>query len=103
MRVFYGAPIAKDVASNIFQSLAPLQRVSGVKLTKPENYHITLRFIGEICALDLPNLIEHGHLVACGRFIVDMGGSLGGFPSTHQWKVAYLPVEYDEGNLSAMQ
>lgn len=47
MRLFIGIPLRETTQQQIFQMLQPFAGMDGYRFGKPENYHITLLFLGE--------------------------------------------------------
>lgn len=50
-RAFIGAPIPKDIQDKIIELIQPLKEINGLEMLRwqpPENWHITLRFLGDI-------------------------------------------------------
>ena len=50
-RLFFGVPIPQDAAVEVASALAAgSQHAAGLRFTPPENWHITVRFLGETAA-----------------------------------------------------
>lgn len=47
MRLFIGIPLEKEHQQQIYEKLRPICHLSEFRLVKPENYHITIQFLGE--------------------------------------------------------
>ncbi len=48
MRLFVGLKLPPQALSGVEKASAPLQGALGVKMTEPQNLHITLKFIGDV-------------------------------------------------------
>jgi 2'-5' RNA ligase len=47
MRLFIGIPLESDRQELVYQKLHPISHSLEFRLVKPENYHITIQFLGE--------------------------------------------------------
>lgn len=85
MRLFIGIDLPEELKIALLAFQSELKEL-GVKGSwkAPENFHITLEFLGELDPSTLPLLTETLSLVVCNHkpFSLDIGG-LGAFPS---WK-----------------
>lgn len=95
MRLFVGLSIPKKERSRIWRAIRGL-RDDGlpVRWTDPDNFHITLKFLGEVRQDRLPEIQEalSNAVGATKAFTTGMLG-LGGFPTLRRPKVIWLGVE----------
>jgi len=95
MRTFFAFPIPKDIQNDLYNQTSKLREDStGVKWVAPENFHITLRFIGDIeddILARLEKMVEDVPMHK-GIFTVKYKG-LGAFPPKGKPKVIYAPIE----------
>ncbi len=95
MRVFVALPIDVRAARNIYHRIAPLrEEFPSVRWVAPENYHITLYFVGEIAPDDLERLADELARVEFASFAIDASVSALGFfpPRGRRIRVIHLPL-----------
>ncbi len=91
MRLFVAIPVpkyVKDLAAEVTGKMAEVS--PDVKWVEYENYHITLKFLGE-SKLSLSAIIDKLSLAAqaCGEFDLSFQG-IGFFPSRHRPRVIWI-------------
>lgn len=92
MRAFIGIPIADALKLRILEIRSGLERAAAdVKWEKPDHYHLTLKFLGEIEEVD--RLRELLRAIALPPFDVEFAG-LGTFP-----RVVWIDVKGDVAKL----
>ncbi|MEM4348325.1 MAG: RNA 2',3'-cyclic phosphodiesterase [Candidatus Anstonellaceae archaeon] len=82
MRLFVAIRVPKDALPQIQRVSAPLEGALGVKMTKPENLHITLRFIGEVETQQAEKIAEALNRIEFEPFEVKLFLA-GAFPNRH--------------------
>ncbi len=80
MRLFVGLPVPPEAYPAVEQASAPLVDALGVKMLPPENWHITLRYIGEADKGMAQKIAEALASVRFSPFEVLLMGA-GAFPS----------------------
>ena len=96
MRLFVSIDLPDDLADEVVAVQEKFADASGLKLTDPEQAHLTLKFLGETDEERLPELST-----ALDASVGDAGvepfqatfGSLGVFPSLEYISVVWLGVE----------
>jgi len=84
--------IAIDVPKNLQKSLVEIQermRESGVKLVEPENFHITLKFLGEVEEPLLTEIKNWLSKLNFPKFRVELRG-IGFFPNESFVRVVFI-------------
>jgi 2'-5' RNA ligase len=101
-RLFLGAGLTDEVAHGLAAFLADeTMRLPG-RPTPPENWHLTIRFLGSTTPLRRDRILEFldEHL-AVEPFTMSFGG-LGAFPKPSRATVLWLAVERGGDRLAAM-
>ncbi len=93
MRAFFALPLDADVRAAVGRVAAPLERATRTAATwvRPDNYHITLRFLGDI---DPQSTVALQALAAeaaasCPPFEICLQ-TLGAFPSVERARVLWV-------------
>lgn len=105
MRLFIAANLASALKAALSQVQEALKaRGADVGWVKPENLHITLRFLGEVEEARLPVLSEAiaSSLKGASPFPLALGG-LGAFPDLRFPRVIWIGVKKGAEELSALQ
>jgi 2'-5' RNA ligase len=93
MRAFFALPLDPEVRAAIGRVAAPLQRAtrSAATWVDPENYHVTLRFLGDIDPRSTAALRELAVAAAreCAPFELSLQ-TLGAFPSVERARVLWV-------------
>ncbi len=103
IRIFIGISLseeARDYAASKIDQLSRL--ITGVRWVRPENLHITLKFIGWCDSSVVPEIVKI--MSQCSKFLpakVSVGG-VGGFPSHDRAKVIWVGAGDIEGKLEKM-
>ncbi len=105
MRAF----VAIEIPEETRQAMASLQRQlreAGVTASwvKPENFHLTLRFLGDIDEAQTAALTDHLHraCAACGPVHLCFSGA-GAFPNVRRPSVIWAGLHTLAGDLAALQ
>jgi 2'-5' RNA ligase len=97
LRTFFAIELggaARRVAQAVAERLAAEPGGDGVRWTRPEAYHVTLRFVGRTPrdhAVDLARAVQR-HVVGTAPFALSLG-ALHAFPSPRRPRVVVLDVE----------
>ncbi|MEA1970508.1 MAG: RNA 2',3'-cyclic phosphodiesterase [Thermodesulfobacteriota bacterium] len=95
-------PDIKDLIEGIKEGLMPV--LKGIRWTRPEGMHLTLKFFGDLFQDDVACISE-----VVGRNVRDIVpmeldiDSLGGFPSLKEPRVLWLGIGGDVERLAALQ
>ncbi len=103
MRLFVSTPIPPDAARGLFDSLSAYRpKFPGARWVDPNQFHFTLKFLGETAEERAEGFISALGLVAGGRkaFFVELAG-LGTFPS-EKGAVLWAGVSCGGGELEAL-
>lgn len=92
MRAFIAINLRQNAKAAFRAALAALESVSGLKVVKEENLHLTLKFLGEI---EDPKKIETALKIAVTKSAPFSGRlrGVGAFPSTKRPRVVWAGVE----------
>ena len=89
MRLFVAVPLPTDVQ----QSLGRLQGgIPGARWTRPENMHLTLRFLGDVSERDAHHVDDALDAIDEGAFEMALSG-VGVFESRHGPRALWIGVE----------
>ncbi len=103
MRAFFCLPLGADVRTTIARVADRLRRETKMSASwvEPDNYHITLRFLGEIDPLSTVELktIAAQAAASCGAFSLALR-EIGAFPSLERARVLWAGGETPESFLS---
>jgi 2'-5' RNA ligase len=100
MRAFFCLPLDADVRAGIARTAERIRRKTRMSASwvEPDNYHITLRFLGDIEPLStvpLKNLAAHAAR-ECGAFSIALR-EIGAFPSLDRARVLWVGGRAPEG------
>jgi len=98
MRAFIAIDIENpEIVKKMEELGKKLAKVTEVKLVKPENMHITLKFLGEIREETADEILQRlrDACAGFGRFEVNVRGT-GGFPSDGRARVVWVGAEAPE-------
>ena len=106
-RLFIAIQIPEPVRNEILrvqQELRQLASPDAIRWTKPEQFHLTLKFLGGIPEDSVPALKESVQAVcAAGQPLrLDARGA-GFFPDARSPRVIWIAVSDDEGKLAVLQ
>ncbi len=95
MRLFIALNIPEDEKERIHQAVVPLRQANlPVRWVDPENYHVTLKFLGDVRDEAVAGIRAAVNEVAAKTdpFSVDLGG-FGAFPTIRRPRVIWMGVE----------
>ena len=101
MRLFFAVHAGEEIAGQAWRTIQD----SGIRQApwrwiRPENYHFTLKFLGDVDGELLPELHEAARQAASRAklFRLTMGG-IGGFPNFDRPRVIYYGIDRGFGEL----
>lgn len=93
MRLFVSVPCPAAVAAGLRAALDPwLAALPAARWSPPDQYHITLKFLGETTRFSDAEKAAAKALAGLGAFTVAAGG-LGVFPSAKRARVLWLDIK----------
>ena len=105
--MFVAIPIPEAVRDEIIRvqrELQPLASPGAVRWTRPEQIHLTLRFLGDVQAARLEDLKESVNTVCAGtRPLRLRAEGIGFFPNEHSPRVVWVGINDAEGLLVDLQ
>ena len=95
MRLFFAIHAGDEIAGQVTGVIegSPIRRAPW-RWIRPENYHFTLKFLGDVESRMLPSLHEAARRAAAAAtpFRLTMGG-IGGFPNLDRPRVIYYEID----------
>ena len=106
LRTFIAVDIPPTTLQSIQQKVEPLQKAIGnstIRWVPIRNFHLTLKFLGDISPdnVDALTRILHTEADSCQRFDLHVGG-LGSFPNSKRPRVLFIGIQAPAG-LEALQ
>jgi RNA 2',3'-cyclic 3'-phosphodiesterase len=106
-RLFIALPIpesVKDELARVQSDMRANLRSHNVKWTKPEQMHLTLRFLGNVPTNVVPELIDLVR-ASCQSFesLKLKAQGIGFFPNENRPRVIWVGVKDEQGKLGALQ
>lgn len=96
MRAFVSVPCGEEFAEALSTALDPLRATPGLRWAPPEQYHLTLQFLGDWPEARLKLLAEaFGREKWPSAFTLD-ASRLGAFPSRGDLRVLFLQMDNDD-------
>ncbi|MGC9358814.1 MAG: RNA 2',3'-cyclic phosphodiesterase [Anaerolineae bacterium] len=106
MRSFVAVELDANVREALGQCIARLEAEEGGELVRwvsPESIHLTLKFLGDIDAAQVPALSRALDRVVVSHARFDLAlGELGCFPNPRRARVFWVGVEDSRGRLGAL-
>ncbi len=105
IRSFIAVPLSEEVLEAVARTSDGLRaeacRVRGITWVDPDNFHITLKFLGDIEYSDVPEIMDVVNSAVSGiePFEIAVQG-LGGLPRIEKPRVVYAGVSDPEKHLS---
>ena len=107
LRLFVAIPMPEAVRTEIVRVQQELQRLvsrDAVRWTKPEQFHLTLRFLGDVPAERVAALQEAVNAVCLGSSALRLRAQgVGFFPNARSPRVIWAGVNDGEGRLVDLQ
>ena len=96
IRAFFGVELeeaARQAAARVAHDLGERPGGEGVRWVPPRNYHVTLRFLGQIARKDTPSLIRHVAREARTHAPFELSlGEVTGLPTRRRPRVVVLEL-----------
>jgi len=95
IRIFIAIELPEDIKKNLEGLQEELKKASAdVKWVKPENIHLTLKFLGSVPVQQIPEIVQElkNGLAAFGFFSVGIA-KIGSFPEKGKPRVIWAGVE----------
>lgn len=91
VRVFAGIPLENGLKEEIASFEGVLRQIEGIKVVRPENLHVTLKFIGDVQEKKLPLITEAIDKSCAGIKVFKIKPeNLSAFPSPEKASVVWL-------------
>jgi len=107
LRLFVAIPMPEPVRHKVIGVQGELQQLvsrDAVRWTKPEQFHLTLRFLGDVPAERVPALQEALNTVCLGSPVLRLRAQgVGFFPNARSPRVIWVGVGDGEGLLLDLQ
>ena len=104
MRTFIAVELPENIKNKIGELQAPLKRTNAfVSWVKPENIHITLKFLGEVPEEKINEVFSATEkaLVGTRKFTMSLKG-MGAFPDLRRPRVIWVGAGSGEKELSSL-
>ncbi len=104
IRLFLAVDVPEEVRDALASSVAPLRdAVPGARWAPPENWHVTLKFLGGV----YPRLVgwvreQAGEAAGESAPFLSALGALGAFPSAGRARVLWVGLDDPAGRLAAL-
>jgi len=105
IRIFIAIELPQDIKENLQSLQEELKKANAdVKWVKPENIHLTLKFLGYVPASQIPEIIQElkSGLDGFGTFSVEIA-KLGSFPEKGKPRVIWTGVNSGSENIVRLQ
>jgi RNA 2',3'-cyclic 3'-phosphodiesterase len=107
LRLFVAVPVPEAVREEMILVQRELQSQmpsDAVRWTKPEQFHLTLRFLGDVSSDRLTALRESLHVVCSGARALRLEArGIGFFPNARSPRVVWVGINDDENRLAGLQ
>jgi 2'-5' RNA ligase len=101
-RLFLAVPLTEEARREVEAGLEPIARDLPGRSVKPENWHLTLRFLGDTAPEQRDRLVRELEGTCLGpAFSLEFGG-LGAFPRAERARVLWLGVEQGATELTKL-
>lgn len=103
MRTFVSVPIPPEIRESTLREAESLLQDRGIRWSRPENLHLTLKFLGEIQEDTISSIEEALEEISRRHpaFEVELSG-LGAFPGERRARVVWAGVKEGEENLKLL-
>ena len=102
LRVFVAVPVPDEVRHRIVASLDAVVDTIPGRVVRPGNWHVTLRFLGEIDDLGYDMLVSRLAETDLGRKFRLRWAGLGAFPHPERATVLWMGLDQGEDALSTL-
>jgi len=94
-RIFLGVPVSEDIREKVKEIQKELPK-EGFKLVKPENLHLTLKFLGEVREEKVEKVKEVLRKLNLGKKFKVKVRKVGAFPNDNYVRVIWFGLEDGE-------
>jgi 2'-5' RNA ligase len=104
MRLFFAVPVSESVKDIVWDAIRsfPVDDPPW-RWIPPQNYHLTVKFLGEVDEVLIPSINEAAIRAASRASPFDMVfGGFGGFPSLSKPRVLFYRIEEGAGELESL-
>jgi 2'-5' RNA ligase len=103
LRLFVAVDVPGDIRTGLADHVAPLREALGGRWTPPENWHVTLKFLGRTWPRLLDWVIQRCEEAAtAGEAFESSIEGLGAFPTGRRARVLWAGLEDGEGRFGAL-
>jgi 2'-5' RNA ligase len=106
LRLFIAVAVPPDVRQEIARAQGQLRRHSppgAIRWTQPEQFHVTLKFLGDVPAQQVPTLGKSAAGVCAGFATLRLSArGIGFFPSERKPRVIWAGADDDSGQLAEL-
>jgi RNA 2',3'-cyclic 3'-phosphodiesterase len=107
LRLFVAIPVPAAIRNEMMRvqhELQPLAPRGVVRWTKPEQLHLTLRFLGDVSSDRVAALQESVRAVCAGGLVLHLRAQgIGSFPSARSPRVIWIGIRDGESRLGDLQ
>jgi 2'-5' RNA ligase len=102
MRAFIAVNLPDEVKKEIAEATASLKKIdSGIKWVEPQNLHLTLKFLGWVEDMRLPEVVEITGKLTSPSFKLKLAG-VGCFPEGKSPRVLWVDIKEGAAELKAL-
>jgi 2'-5' RNA ligase len=107
LRLFIALPVPAEVRDNIARAQSQLRRAApsgALRWTRPEQFHLTLKFLGDIPSAQLDALKQSMAEVCAGFSVFPLAAAgIGFFPHAQKQRVLWAGAADETGQLAELQ
>lgn len=96
MRLFTAIDIPEEIRETLKATVAKLKPAAKLRWSKPENLHITTKFLGEVPAERLSAVVNALESMPAGSAIPIEVRGIGWFPNPHAPRILYAGIQAPE-------
>lgn len=103
IRSFIAVPIPSEVREAVAAALEPLRGAGDVRWVRPEQYHLTLKFLGDATPAQLDKVAAGLHSIAntFSPFVIQLAG-VGAFPRVERPSTLWVGIAAGAEGLAAL-
>ncbi len=102
-RIFLGIPLSEEIKGKCLELQQELSQFEGINLVSSDNFHFTLKFLGDVEENKIEEIKELLKTIDFGnKFSINIK-KIGVFPNSQYVKVIWLGVEEDQQAKSLFQ
>lgn len=96
MRLFTAIDIPEEIRETLRATISRLKPVAKLRWSRPENLHITTKFLGEVPAERLNAVVSALETIPSGAAIPIEVRGIGWFPNPHSPRILYAGIQAPE-------